>query len=187
MKHFLLFCLICIALPSLAQSPGKKTTFPDAWLGSYAGDLYIEFPGGIKDTIPVTFDLLATQIPHRWTYRVTYFSKKWGTMVKDYEIFQPDSLKSSNHYFLDEKDGVLIDMAWMNNRLYGTFGADGNVFATLLQKTDAGLYMEIRCTSPAKGQTTTSAPDEKGSSYTVHSYFTYTVQYANLKKKKKSK
>lgn len=161
-----------------------QSGFPVKWLGSYAGELYIEFPDGIRDTMPVTLDLLPTPTANRWTYRVSYFSKKWGNIVKDYELFWNDSLKSPNHFMLDEKDGILIDEMFMNNRFYATFEAEGNIFASLLEKTKTGLYMEIRCTDPKRGAHTTSAPDAQGKSYTVSSNYTYTVQYAHLKKKK---
>lgn len=180
MKKLFFFLLLLLNISLYAQS-----NFPVSWIGSYEGDLYIEYPaGGKSDTIPVTFDLLATSAPNRWTYRVSYFSKKYGNIVKDYEIFWNDSLKSPNHFMLDEKDGILIDEVFLNNRFYALFEAGGEVFASLLEKTSSGLYMEIRCTSPKQGIVSQSAPDEKGNSYTVRSNYTYNVQYANLKKKK---
>lgn len=176
---FILISFLTVFCFSRAQS-----NFPTTWIGSYEGNLLMEFPDGIKDTIPVTFDLLPTAEKNRWTYRVSYFSKKWGNMVKDYELFWNDSLKSPNHFILDEKDGILIDEVFMNNRFMATFETGGDVFVSLLEKTTKGLYMEIRCTSPLKGIASISLPDSEGNSYKVKSNYTYTVQYAYLTRKK---
>lgn len=180
MKYFL-FLSLFLSLTSFTKA---QSNFPVSWIGSYEGDMYMEFPDGIKDTVPVTFDLLKTKTANRWTYRVSYFSKKWGTMVKDYELFWNDSLKNPNHFILDEKDGILIDEMFMNNRFYAAFETEGNVFVSLLKQTDTGLYMEILCTSPKKGLKSASAPDKDGTSYKVNSHYTYTVQYANLRRKR---
>lgn len=165
----------------------SQSNFPLSWLGTYQGDMYMEYLDGIKDTVPTTFELLETEIPNRWTYRMTYDSKKWGKMVKDYEIFWNDSLKSPNLFLLDEKDGILIQEVFMNNRFYSHFEVEGGHFISLLEKKGKDLYFEIRCTDSKKGLVSNSEKDAEGNSYQVSNYFQYTIQYVTLKKIKVKK
>lgn len=179
-KFFVTSLFLCIISSSFAQS-----NFPTSWLGVYEGNLYMENLNGISDTVPTTFELLETSVKNRWTYRMTYNSKKWGKMVKDYEIFWNDSLKSPNLFLLDEKDGISIQEVFMNNRFYSHFEVEGGHFISLLERKGKDLYFEIRCTDPKKGLVSNSKPDEEGKSYQVSNYFQYTVQYVLLKPKKK--
>ena len=174
--------IVLLTFSACISTISAQDEFPAAWIGTYAGDLYMEYPGGIRDTVPVTFDFLPTAAPGRWTYKVAYFSKKRGTLIKDYELFQPDSLKNSRHYILDEKDGILIDEILMNGQLMASFEVDHNLFISTLQKTATGLYMEIRCIAPGKGISSTSVPDDKGQAYTVNSGLAYTIQYTHLQR-----
>ena len=180
-KIFLLFFLLA------AGQLSAQSNFPVSWLGSYEGDMYLEYLDGIKDTVPVTFDLLETAEKNRWTYRMTYNSTKWGTMVKDYEIFWNDSLKSPNLFLLDEKDGILIQEVFMNKRFYSHFEVEGGHFVTLLERQGKNLYFEIRCTNPKMGLVSRSEKDAEGNPYQVSNYFQYTIQYVVLKPKKKVK
>lgn len=173
--------IICSFLGSLYFS---QSNFPTTWLGTYHGDMYMEYLDGIKDTVPTTFELVETKTPNRWTYRITYDSKKWGKMVKDYEIFWHDSLKSPNLFLLDEKDGILIQEIFMNQRFYSHFEVEGNHFITLLEQKGEDLYFEIRCSDPKKGLVSSSRKDEDGNTYQVSNYFLYTVQYATFRRKK---
>lgn len=164
-----------------------QSNFPVSWLGNYEGDMYLEYLDGIKDTVPVTFDLLETGQKNRWAYKMTYNSTKWGTMVKDYEIFWNDSLKSPNIFLLDEKDGILIQEVFMNNRFYSHFEVEGGHFISLLERQGKNLNFEIRCTDPKLGIVSQSSTDAEGNSYRVSNYFQYTIQYVVLKPKKKGK
>ncbi len=177
-----LFILLFICGQATAQSD-----FPLSWLGSYEGNMYLEYLDGIKDTVPVTFDLLETGQKNRWTYKMTYNSPKWGTMVKDYEIFWHDSLQSPKVFLLDEKDGILIQEVFMNQRLYSHFEVEGGHFISLLERQGKNLYFEIRCTNPSMGMVSQSEKDTEGNSYQVSNYFQYTIQYVLLRPKKKAK
>lgn len=182
MKTLFTFLIVLLGLHLQAQS-----NFPVSWLGSYEGDMYLEYLDGIKDTVPVTFDLLETSEKNRWTFRMSYDSRKWGKMVKDYEIFWHDSLNSPNLFLLDEKDGIMIQEVFMNNRLCSHFEVQGGHFISLLERQGKNLYYEIRCTDPKRGIVSHSEQDEEGNSYQVSNYFQYTVQYVLLKPKKKGK
>lgn len=183
MKEIIFTSLLIFILTNL----DAQSNFPKEWLGTYSGDMYLEYLDGIKDTIPVTFDLLPTDSLNHWTYKMTYNSKKWGTMVKDYEIFWNDSLKSANLFLLDEKDGIYIQEVFMNNRFYSHFEVEGGHFISLLERKGKDLYFEIRCTDGTKGLVSKSEKDAEGNTYQVSNYFQYTVQYVLLKKTKAKK
>jgi hypothetical protein len=162
-----------------------QSNFPYSWLGTYEGTMYIEDLTGIKDTITVDFDLLPKKQKNQWIYRMTYHSKKWGKMIKDYELFWNDSLKSPNLFILDEKDGIQIQELFMNGKFYSHFEVDGGHFTSVLERRGKkNLYFEIRCTERKNGLTTTSKPDPNGGKYTVNNYFLYNLQYVELKPRK---
>lgn len=177
--------LVLILFISALSLFSAQSNFPVSWLGKYEGNLYMEYLSGVKDTIPTTFEFLETDVKNRWTYRMTYNSKKWGKMVKDYELVWNDSLKSPNVFLMDEKDGILIQEVFMNNRFYSHFEVEGGHFLTLLERKGKDLYFEIRCTDPKQGFTSTSKADAEGNSYKVSNYFNYTVQYVLFKPVKK--
>lgn len=182
LRNIFAFLLVINFIQIKAQS-----NFPKSWLGTFQGDMYMEYLDGIKDTVSTTFEFLETETPNRWTYRMTYDSKKWGKMVKDYELFWNDSLKSPNLFLLDEKDGVLIQEVYMNKRFYSHFEVEGGHFISLLEQKGKDLYFEIRCTDSKKGLVSNSEKDAEGNSYQVSNYFQYTIQYVTLKKIKVKK
>lgn len=170
----------------LASRLQAQSNFPEQWLGSYTGNLYIANPQeGITDTIPVTFDLLKTNTPNRWIYRFTYHYNNTKDLVKDYELFWEDSLKNPNHFLLDEKDGIYLDHYFLNNQFYGQFQIGKNAFTTLLKTDGKGLYFEIRCADMTAGTFGKSQPDGENRSYEIQNAYLYSLQYVHLKRSKK--
>jgi hypothetical protein len=176
-------CLLFANLFLLGLFSFSQSNFPSSWLGSYEGEMYMEYLDGIKDTVPVVFDFLETDKKNEWTYRMTYNSKKWGKMVKDYALIWNDSLKSPNLFLLDEKDGIFIQEIFMNNRFYSHFEVEGGHFITLLEQKGEDLYFEIRCTDSKNALVSNSTKNAEGNSFRVSNYFQYSVQYVNLKRK----
>jgi hypothetical protein len=163
----------------------SQSNFPNEWLGSYEGIMYIEYPSE-RDSTKIEFELLETDKPNVWKYKVSYINEKWGMIVKDYQLLWNDTLSSKNHFILDEKNGLLIDEIFLNNSFYAHFEVGANHFQSVLQRKNNDLYYEIRCSTPQKGlKTQTTDKDEKGEFYNVHSFVTYTIQYAVLKRKTK--
>lgn len=175
----LLFAVFCISKLK------TQSNFPYSWLGTYEGNMFIEDIDGIKDTIPVEFDFIPAKLKNHWIYRMTYKSNKWGRIIKDYELFWDDSLKSPNLFILDEKDGIYIQELFMNGKFYSQFEVDGGHFTSVLERRGKkNLYFEIRCTDVKKGISTTSKADPSGNSYIVNNYFLYNLQYVELKPRK---
>lgn len=175
----------CVFLVLLVYNVSfSQSNFPKKWLGIYKGNMFMENLYGVYDTVATTFELLETKVPNRWTYRMSYNSKKWGEMVKDYELFWNDSLKSPNLFLLDEKDGIFIQEQFVNNRFYSHFEVENRHFISLLEQKGKDLYFEIRCTDPKLGLIKDSQKDEEGNFYQVSNYFQYTIQYVTLKRKK---
>lgn len=178
LKNVCLLLLLNLGFQGHAQS-----NFPTSWLGCYEGEMYLEDINGVNDTIPVQFDLLRTDSLNRWTYRMTYNSRKWGKMVKEYELVWKDSLHP-NCFLLDEKDGIFIQEVFMNNRLYSSFEVEGNQFFSLLERKGKNLYFEIRCAASSKGLVSTSEADPNGEKYVVTNFLQYAVQHVLLKPRK---
>lgn len=177
--------VICI-FTLLSLQAKAQSNFPERWIGVYTGNLYISNPQeGITDTIPVTFELLETALPNRWTYRFTYQYSNTRNIVKDYELCWHDSLQSPNHFLLDEKDGIYLDQYFLNNRFYGQFQIGTHVFTSILQPDGKGLYFEIQCADMNGGTFSKSKSDKDGKSDEIQNTYIYSLQYVHLKRSKK--
>lgn len=173
--------IVILVFLSLGFQGSAQSNFPVSWQGQYAGKMQIENLSGIVDSVEVLFDLLPNKEKNHWTYRMTYNSNKWGKMVKEYEMRWHDSLQSPNLFILDEHNGLLLTEQFINNSFYSHYEVEGQHYLTLLKKEGSGLYFEIRCTDPKAGLKTNSIPNANEGSFTVSTYFHFSVQYVHLK------
>ena len=179
MKSIILFLsLFCYSNYGAAQ-----ITELNSWVGHFEGLLFLEFPNGKKDSLEIHLDLVSKENPGHFDYKVSFFSEKYGDIVKDYAIKVNPEFDDNKHFILDEKDGILIDEVLLNNTLYSQYSVAGSNFQTVLRKEKYGLYYEIVCSSPGKGIKSKSEPDEDGDEYEVESSLVYTIQFARLFKK----
>lgn len=161
-----------------------QTTLLSDWQGHYEGTLFLEFPDGRKDSLEIHLDLFEEKNPAYFSYKVSFFSAKYGNQVKDYGIELNPKYADNRHFTLDEKDGILIDEVLLNNTLYSQYSVAGSNFQTVLRKEGNTLYYEIICSSPDKGiESKSEEMDENGQAFEVKSSMVYTVQYARLHKK----
>ncbi|TNE54508.1 MAG: hypothetical protein EP338_06740 [Bacteroidetes bacterium] len=160
-----------------------QSNFPSSWIGSYEGTMYLENPGGILDSLDLSFDLLENG-KNRWTYRMTFDSPKWGKQVKDYELVWNDSLKSPSIFLMDEKNGLLLREYFMNHQFYSHYQVEGKHFMSSLQRRGNDLYFEIRCTDPKMAYSSISDADDQGKRFEVQNFHLFMLQYATLKVKK---
>jgi hypothetical protein len=110
----------------------SQTSFPTSWLGTYQGKMLIyNNSNKTPDSVDVVFEFLPTDKPNTWIHRMTYNSPKYNTIVKDYLLVKPDSALQ-NTFYLDEKDGIVIQETLLGNTLFSNFSVAGtNIFTTL--------------------------------------------------------
>jgi len=131
----LLFCLISFS--SISQE------FPKDWLGSYKGDMLIANLGRPKDTIPVEYEMVTLEEDSVWSYKMTFYSEKYGTMVKDYKIVS-STKEDKNNYLLDENNGILMKLSLMDGTFYGMYEVMDMTFITTMRYTEDGnIYYDL--------------------------------------------
>ena len=174
MKYF----LFVISLSSFL-SFGQENAM-DTWIGHYEGIMYLEFPDKKKDQLLISLDIISIDSGKAWTQKFTYFSEKYGEIVKDYKLVRNESFTDNSHYFLDEQNGILIDEIMLNNTLFSHYQVDENFYQTRLSKTGDQLFFEIVCSKSAGGQE--SEIKEEDQNFKVKSTLIFTIQFATLNK-----
>ncbi len=174
---FFLMSLFC-----LVQADGQAYDFPEDWVGDYAGTMLMHYPTVSKmDTAEVHFELKEVIPDSVWTYIMSYQSKKYGEIVKDYFIVKPEKHKPYL-YHLDEKDGIVIEQILMDNTFYSSFSVLGSYISSRMRRVEGGIEFEI---TSAKEEPTYKSDNipieddlelEDGDLIEVYSYLPFTVQ-----------
>ncbi len=154
--------------------------FPEDWIGDYAGTMIMYYPTVQRmDTAEVHFELKELIADSVWTYIMTYSSKKYGEIIKDYVIVKPS--KEDNYlYHLDERDGIVIEQILMANTFYSSFSVLGSYISSRMKRVEGGIEFEITSAKEEATSVSKSAPlEEDGEvqeSIEVFSYLPFTVQ-----------
>lgn len=143
----------------------------DSWVGKYAGMMQLSSINGWKDEVHVEFEFSEVIKDSVWTYAMCYKSEKLGEMVKDYRIIKVNGTVKSA-FKLDEQDGIVIDMTYMNNSFFAMFEVEGMIHTSCMSLQETTIRFEMfgsNLESPSN--ITTSEPlGDSNESYTVSSY-----------------
>ncbi len=148
--------------------------FPEDWVGNYSGIMLMHYPQANRvDTVNVFFEINEIEPDSSWTYVMSYDSKKYGDIIKEYQIILPN--KDNRYlYHLDEKDGIIIEMTHMANTMYSNFSVMGSYLTSRMERVEGGIAFEIVSTKEEPSlQTGIEDPDEP---IEVFSYAPFTVQ-----------
>jgi hypothetical protein len=177
------FLFLAILLPILAFSQSSSYQFPDDWMGTYQGKMYVFFPNNTVDTVDLTFTLAPTEEENSWRYVMSYESEKYGNTVKDYRLIQPDTLPP-NTYLTDERNGIYIEEVLLDNTFYSSFSVGNSRLFGMLRKRGDHIEWEITTTRNESTLASGTEPDEEGKVFLVDSHIPFTTQKAVLYKKK---
>lgn len=138
----LLFILLFFPLAGISQSP------LNSWIGEYSGDMILGNVNRPNDTIPVEFTMDVIQPDSAWSYKMVFKSEKYGRIEKDY-LFKATSVGDTVNFILDEQNGILMELSYMNGCLYGMYDVLNNTYISTMRRTEKGLHFEL-ISSPAK-------------------------------------
>lgn len=158
MKLRLLFSILLISFTGKAQ-------FPEDWIGSHSGTMYLSNNVGVYDSIDVQLELQELVVTKRWSYKMTYNSARFGEMIKDYEI-----VLDSNGYLMDEQNGLYIELAYMKDVFYEFFEVGEMLYSCTMRRIENGILFEIFGASSKSTRTSNTEADEQGIQYTVVNY-----------------
>lgn len=146
-----LFCFLSIS--AFSQN------FPEDWLGAYNGKMLIANVGKPTDTIEVDYEMTTLEEDSIWTYKMTFYSEQYGTIVKDYKIVAKSKVNKQN-YLLDENNGILMEMTLMDGTFYGIYSVMDMMFITTMRYTEDGnIYYDLFA-APMAEPTITSSEGE---------------------------
>ena len=146
-----MFCLISFS--------GISQEFPKDWLGSYKGDMLIANMGRPTDTIPVSYEMVTLEEDSVWSYKMTFFSEKYGTIVKDYKIVAT-AKDDKNNYLLDENNGIVMEISLMDGTFYGMYDVMDMMFITTMKYTDGNIYYDLFAAPSADPMITATEGEE---------------------------
>ena len=164
MKKYLISCIL--VLTSIVSVNAQSVI--ENWEGEYEGQMIIGFVDRPNDSVSVQFELLPIVPDSIWSYIMTYNSKRYGEIIKAYEIHWDG--ESSTNFVLDEKDGILIEMSLMNGCFYEMFEVLDRLYTTTLRKIDDDILFDLFTASIKNKSVFNSEEDEEGVSYEVTSY-----------------
>ena len=148
---FLIFCLISFS--------GISQEFPKDWLGSYKGDMLIANMGRPTDTIPVEYEMVTLEADSIWSYKMTFYSEKYGTIVKDYKIVAT-SKDDKNNFLLDENNGIVMEISLMDGTFYGMYDVMDMMFITTMKYMDGNIYYDLFAAPTADPMITATEGEE---------------------------
>lgn len=172
---------ILISINAYTQTTISDDIFPEDWLGTYKGKMYIMKQGkGITDSLDIVFELLPDDT-NRWIYRMTYKGTKYAEIIKDYYLIKPDSLAEGS-FLLNEKDGIIIAQTLIGNTFYSNFTVAGNFLSSTMRKTGNLIEFEVLSSKKKESLTTKNKAKPGQIVFEVKSYPPYATQRAVLKK-----
>ncbi|MFK7783887.1 MAG: hypothetical protein AB8B56_02165 [Crocinitomicaceae bacterium] len=138
------------------------------WEGTYEGEMIVGNLSRPNDSVKVEFEFLSLEMNTAWTYRMTYLSDKYGTIVKDYQLTRVGDSKAN--FLLDEKDGIIIEMSLMNNCFYSMFEVMDNIYSTTLRKSGETIHFDLFSSNMKEGTVTKNEAEDPEEIFEVSSY-----------------
>ncbi len=183
-KNSLLFFLFISLSSTFIFSQNQTPVFPDDWMGTYQGDMYIlNAARNSIDTVDVHFVLAPTEEEKAWKYTMSYKSSKYGNSVKAYRLIKPDTL-AANVYLMDENNGIFIEEVLMGNTFYSCFSVGNTRLFSTMRKKESAIEWEIISTRKEDTMESGTEPDENGRAFIVNSFLPISTQKAILKRVK---
>jgi hypothetical protein len=164
---------------SLASSRGSATSsaFPADWTGRWTGTLATF---GESKIGPVTMTLeIAPIADERWSWTIIY-EGEFGRQVRPYELLAVNA--ADGRYAIDEKNGIVIPMRFLEGTLYSTFEVMGSrieVRETLVG-SGANAAIAIEMATIPVAEPTLSGGNAEQSIPEVRSWTPRTVQRGSL-------
>jgi len=119
-----------------AQSPD----FPNKWVGTWKGKMYIYGHGQLRDSVQVEMHIRPLMEPNRWQWKTTYLSTQ-NPITKDYILKVVEATKG--HFQVDEGDGIVLDAFLFGGKLFHLFEVKGLYLTATYEMRENRLLFEI--------------------------------------------
>lgn len=164
-----IFLSMFFFLPCSAQK--KSETFPDHFLGIYAGQLEISNPDKATISIPMEFHLLETDTADRYVYRLIYDGQP-----RNYTLVVDDL--GAGKLSVDENNGIILPSKLVGNVLHSVFEVEKNLLSSRLAFYQDFVEFEILFSDTSRKSKT-----GENTEYEIYGYPITTTQKATLTRK----
>ena len=196
MKKYLLFFLCLSANVFWSCNPEvnaqdetevKKTTsdqmddsFPQDWLGEWAGTLNIYRDTGLVQTLPMQLHVHPIEESENFTWTIIY-GEDLKKGARNYELQTVNA--SKGQYLIDEKNSIKIESYYFQNKLVSWYSVANNLIYISYEKQDDELHIEVVAGKQEAVSTTGNTKDGEEEIPEVITYPVGTLQKGILKRK----
>lgn len=124
---------------SLQSNADSLYVFPNHWMGKWTGKLLIYNSKEIKE-VYMELNIFAAEDMNHWKWTLIYGKGEFG-QTRAYELILSDSAKGK--YKMDEKNSIILDMAYLNNTFYSTFEVEKNLITATYRMAGDKIIFEI--------------------------------------------
>ncbi len=140
--------------------------FPEDYTGNYAGQMIISSLHGQRDTVEVDFAFKELIPDSSWTYTMVFQSSRYGDITKDY-LLKKKTTGQSMHFLLDEQNGIVMEMTYLNECLYGMYEVQDQFYISTLRIQENALLYDLMI---APKQNATQSVYSEDDTFKVDSY-----------------
>jgi len=115
-------------------------TFPDSWLGIWAGELEIYRENKLQQKLPMELELLESDSSENYIWAIIYGEDKIAGR-RPYELEILDTEKG--HYRVDEKNTIKLESYLFGNKLYNWFAVMNSMILCTYELDGDELLFEI--------------------------------------------
>ncbi len=171
MKQLIFFLLV--------SSLSFSQQFPEDYTGNYTGKMIISSLQSQRDTVEVDFTFKELIPDSSWTYTMVFRSSRYGDITKDY-LLKKTITGQSMHFLLDEQNGIVMEMTYLNECLYGMYEVQGQFYISTLRIQENALLYDLMI---APKQNATQSVYSEDDTFKVDSYKPVMQQTVLLERK----
>ena len=119
-----LILLVLVPSSIRAEEEPPPKGFPATWAGAWKGPCVVIRDGETAVEFPMELHIAPIDGSANWTWRVVYGDGE-KRQVRPYELHPVEG--KQGHYVIDEKNSILIDSYFENDRLHSRFWVADNV------------------------------------------------------------
>jgi hypothetical protein len=138
--YFLLILFLSVVTETgMTQVKSSMQSFPKDFIGNWKGILAWHPAGKEMQTVKMQLIIQPEHGPSQYSWQLIY-----GDSAKDnrpYHLKPVDT--ASNHWVVDENDGIMLDGYWIGNRFISMFTVQGNTITAVYWLDNQSLHVEM--------------------------------------------
>ena len=134
-----LLFLFVITVTGMAQGESPVRNFPKDFIGKWKGSLNWYPAGKEMQTVKMQLNIQPEPGPSQYSWQLIYGDS--AKHNRPYHLKPVDT--ASNHWVVDENDGIMLDGYWIGNRFISMFNVQGSTITAIYWIEDMSLHIEM--------------------------------------------